>query len=82
MKLIELLALVCALAYFLPVRLVSVLTERALAARRNGGWDSRPRDQLALAAANAAALRQAQLFSAYPGTARLAVGTLRLVGAR
>jgi len=82
MKLFATLSIIVAFLYLLPVRLVSVLTERAIAARRDHGWDSGPRDQAALAAANAAALRQAQLFTAYPGPARLAIGTLRLVGAR
>jgi hypothetical protein len=82
MKLIHLLALICALVYFLPLRIVSVLTERAISSRREAGWDSRAGDQFALAAANAGALRQAQIYSAYPGPARLVVDGLRLVGVR
>jgi hypothetical protein len=82
MKLFATLSIIVAFLYLLPVRLVSIITERAISARREAAWISTPRDQAILAAAHAAALRQAQLFTAYPGPARLAIGTLRLVGAR
>lgn len=82
MKLFATLSIIVAFLYLLPVRLVSVITERAISTRRDGGWESTRREQAVLAAAHAAALRQAQLFTAYPGPARLAIGTLRLVGAR
>ncbi len=82
MKLLHAFSLIVVMFYLLPLRLVSVVTERALAVRRNGAWETGARDQLALSVAHAAALRQAQLFTAYPGPARLTVGTLRLVGAR
>lgn len=82
MKLFETFSIIIAFLYLLPLRLASLVTERAIAARRAGAWDSNAREQASLAAAHAAALRQAQLFTAYPGPARLAIGTLRLVGAR
>jgi len=82
MKLFATLSIIIAYLYLLPLRLASIITERAIAARRDGGWTSNAREQITLAAAHGAALRQAQLFTAYPGPARLAIGTLRLVGAR
>lgn len=82
MKLFTTLSIIVAFLYLLPLRLVSALTEHAIAVRRAGDWKSGHRDQVALALAQAAALRQAQLFTAYPGPARLAICSLRLIGAR
>lgn len=82
MKLFATLSIIVAFLYLLPLRLISTLTERAIAVRRAGCWESTGRDQTALAIAHAAALRQAQLYTAYPGPARLAIGALRLAGAR
>ena len=77
--LLSFLALICAFLYLMPVRFGGMLTEMLLASPRDGSWNSTPRDQFALSLANSAALRQAQLFNAYPNSARMAVGFLRLV---
>ena len=82
MKLLDFLALICVTLYLLPLRVVSVLTERLLKVRRDGAWETSLRDQFALSLAHAGALRQANLYSAYPGPARLVVDGLRLIGVR
>jgi len=67
---------------FLPLRTVSRLTERMIEDPRDGGWDTGFADQARLSLATGAALRQAQLYTAYPGVAHRAMQTLRILGVR
>jgi len=75
-------ALLLVFAMFVPLRLVARLSEKLLENPRNGGWDTGHGDQMRLAFANGAALRQAQLFTAYPGPAYRVTQMLRLFGVR
>ena len=75
-------ALILVFAMFVPLRLVSRLSERLLENSRADGWDTSAGDQMRLAFANGAALRQAQLFTAYPGPAYRVTQLLRLLGVR
>lgn len=75
-------ALVLSFVMLVPLRLVARLSEKLLENPRNGGWDTGRGDQMRLAFAHGAALRQAQLFTAYPGPADLATRILRLFGVR
>ena len=67
---------------FVPFRLVARLSERLLETPRNGGWETGAGDQLRLAFAHGAALRQAQLYTAYPEAAHRSMQLLRLLGIR
>lgn len=75
-------ALLLVFAMFVPLRLVARFSEKLLENPRAGGWDTSHGDQMRLAFANAAALRQAQLFTAYPSPAFRVTQMLRLFGVR
>ncbi|MFZ3481623.1 hypothetical protein [Sphingomonas sp. 3-13AW] len=75
-------ALLVVYAFFVPLRLISRLSERLLEAPRDSGWDSSFGDQLRLSFAHGAALRQAQLYTAYPTPAYRVMQLLRLLGVR
>lgn len=66
----------------LPLRTFSRITERMIETPRDGGWETGFADQARLALATGATLRQAQLYTAYPGAAHRAMQTLRILGIR
>jgi hypothetical protein len=82
MLMLNALVLLLVFVLFVPLRLVARLSEKLLETTRTGGWETGFGDQTRLAFANGAALRQAQLYTAYPEPAHRAMQMLRLFGVR
>jgi hypothetical protein len=82
MFMFDALALILAFATFVPLRLVARLSEKLLEDTRRSGWETGFGDQMRLAFAGGAAMRQAQLYTAYPGPAHRVTQMLRLFGVR
>ena len=82
MFMIEALAILLIFMAFVPLRIVSRLSEKLIEVTRSGGWETGFGDQARLAFANGAALRQAQLYTAYPTPALRVTQMLRIFGIR
>lgn len=75
-------ALIVVFFMLIPLRIVSRLSEKLIEVNRDSGWNTSFGDQMRLAFANGATLRQAQMFTAYPGSAYRVTQMLRLLGVR